>query len=194
MMYVAHDAFGRDLTRLLRAAKDGAAHSEEAKGTWDMFSRQLHLHHQTEDTSLWPRVRSTGLTASDEEVLAAMEAEHNLLDPLLERVDASFASGAPDVATLEELASLLGRHMGHEETQALPLVERAIGQQGWDAFGKDIRDAQGGIKGGATYLPWVLDEAPDPARRTVLKVLPPPARALYRFSWEPRYKRSTHLA
>ena len=40
---------------------------------------------------------------------------------------------------------------------------------------------------------WVLDDAPDSARETVLKVLPPPARLLYRMRWEPRYRRSLRL-
>jgi iron-sulfur cluster repair protein YtfE (RIC family) len=193
MMYVAHDAFRRDLARLVDAAKAGTAGSPEAKATWAMFSRQLHTHHEAEDASLWPRVRATRLSNADEALLDAMEDEHDRLDPLLERLDASFAGDEPDLLALDELALLLETHMRHEETEALPLVERAIGQAGWDGFGRAIRTAQGGLKAGAAYLPWVLDGAPDPARARVLKVLPPPARALYRLSWEPKYKRSPHL-
>jgi hypothetical protein len=114
--------------------------------------------------------------------------------PVLDDVDASLSDGRLGIDSLGALASLLDQHMRNEEMQALPLVERSIGQAGWDAFGKDIRDAQGGIKAGATYLPWVLDGAPDTARQTVLKVLPPPARLLYRVRWEPRYRRSLRLA
>ena len=194
MMYVAHDAFRRDLARLDSAGRAGRITSEDARATWAIFNRQLHLHHATEDTALWPRVRSAGLTDADEAVLEAMETEHEQLDPLLERIEISFTTAAPDQAALRDLSALLGHHMAHEEMEALPMVDRVVGQPGWDAFGREIRAAQGGIRAGATYLPWVLDEAPEPARRTVLGVLPPPARALYRLSWEPRYRRSPHLA
>ncbi len=40
MMYVAHDAFDRDLTRLLRAAETDRGLSPEAQATWRLFSRQ----------------------------------------------------------------------------------------------------------------------------------------------------------
>jgi hemerythrin-like domain-containing protein len=194
MMYVAHDAFRRDLARLNQAVESDAANRRESRATWEMFSRQLHTHHEAEDASLWPRVRDAELGKHDEDVLAVMEAEHSQLEPLLDEVDGSLADGRPELDSLAALASLLDQHMRNEEVHALPQVERSIGQAGWDAFGKDIRDAQGGIKAGATYLPWVLDDAPDSARQTVLKVLPPPARLLYRMRWEPRYRRSLRLA
>ncbi|HEY3087894.1 MAG TPA: hemerythrin domain-containing protein [Jatrophihabitantaceae bacterium] len=195
MMYVAHDAFNRDLARLVRAAADGRTSSAAAKATWDMFDRQLHTHHSTEDTSLWPRVRKAATDADEIAILDAMEHEHQLLDPLIERVDASLRHGndVSLVGELGELASTLAAHMRHEEDAALPLVERRIGKPGWDDFGKDIRRAQGGVRAGAQYLPWVLDNVAEPARNTVLSVLPPPARLLYRKIWEPNYRRSVHL-
>ncbi len=53
MMYVAHDAFRRDLTRLVAAADAGQVGSPEAVSTWDAFSTQLHTHHASEDTALF---------------------------------------------------------------------------------------------------------------------------------------------
>jgi hypothetical protein len=93
MMYVAHDAFNRDLARLVRAAEDGRTTSAAAKATWGMFDRQLHTHHNTEDTSLWPRVRKAATDADEIAILDAMEHEHQLMDPLIERVDASLRQG-----------------------------------------------------------------------------------------------------
>lgn len=196
MMYVAHDAFNRDLVRLARAARAGRAHVPEAQATWAMFSRQLHTHHDTEDTSLWPRLRAVVTEPDEIAVLDAMQAEHEALDPQLERVDSLLRTG-DDVTLIRELGKLessLAAHMRHEEDAALPLVERRLGAAGWDAFGKDIRQSQGGIRAGAQYLPWVLDESPEPAKRTVLAILPSPARVLYRRVWEPRYRRSAHLS
>lgn len=87
----------------------------------------------------------------------------------------------------------LAAHMRHEEEAAPPLVERRIGAAGWSAFGKQVRRAQRGIRAGAQYLPWVLDGAPEQARTAVLSILPPPAPALCRRVWEPKYRRSVHL-
>ncbi|HVX46445.1 MAG TPA: hemerythrin domain-containing protein [Mycobacteriales bacterium] len=193
MMYVAHDAFNRDLARLARAAVNGSAASPAARATWEVFTRQLHTHHRAEDTSLWPQVRRAATNVDEHAILDAMEVEHRQLDPLIERVDDSIRRGSHLVAELTELTSTLAAHMRHEEDTALPLVERTIGAAGWDAFGQQVRRAQGGIRAAAAYLPWVLDDAPDAVQRTVLRMLPPPARLLYRKKWEPKYRRSGHL-
>ena len=53
IMLAAHDAFRRDLTRLARTAAaadlaDPAKRQSVAAG-WELFKRQLHLHHTAED-------------------------------------------------------------------------------------------------------------------------------------------------
>jgi iron-sulfur cluster repair protein YtfE (RIC family) len=195
MMYVAHDAFNRDLTRLLAAARAGTGFSPAALATWQLFSGQLHTHHRAEDSALWPRLRAAVDVEEERSLLDEMEAEHGDLDPRLDRVARALADRATDrlVIELEGLAAGLAAHMRHEEDAALPLVERRIGAAGWKAFGVEIRDRNGGIKGGAAYLPWVLDGATDDVKRRVLKVLPPPARLLYR-GWERRYRNAGWLA
>ena len=195
MMYVAHDAFNRDLVRLLVAARAGQGFSPAALATWQLFGRQLHTHHTAEDTALWPRLRAAVEDEQERSLLDAMEAEHGELDPRLERIDATLAVRFTDglVTELEGLADGLAAHMRHEEDAALPLVERRIGAAGWNAFGKEIRDQNGGIKGGALYLPWVLDGATDDMKRRVLKLLPPPARLLYR-GWERKYRNAGRLS
>ncbi len=195
MMYIAHDAFNRDLFRLLVAARAGQGFSPAALATWQLFGRQLHTHHTAEDTALWPRLRAAVEDEQERSLLDAMEAEHGELDPRLERIDATLAVRFTDglVTELEDLADGLAAHMRHEEDAALPLVERRIGAAGWNAFGKEVRDQNGGIKGGALYLPWVLDGATDDVKRRVLKLLPPPARLLYR-GWERKYRNAGRLS
>jgi len=192
MMYVAHDAFTRDLQRLASASEHGHAQTPEALAAWAMFSKQLHIHHSAEDTSLWPKLRATVSAPEDVAVLDAMETEHAQIDPQLERVDAAIA--AHDATRLARavhaLAAGLTAHMRHEEQEALPLIERYLGPEGWAAFGQHIRKTQGGLRGGAEYLPWVLDDAPEPTKTKVLRLLPPPARLLYRLVWAPRYNRT----
>jgi iron-sulfur cluster repair protein YtfE (RIC family) len=191
MMYAAHDAFNRDLTRLVEAAERGHGFHPSAVATWQRFSRQLHTHHTAEDTALWPRLHQVA-TGRETEILADMEAEHAAIDPRLERIDAAIAE-RDDTALLGQLQALgteLTDHMRHEEESALPLLERRLGAAGWETFTADIRQRVGGLRGGAQYLPWLLDAASADARRAVLKTLPPPARLLFRLVWEPRYQRS----
>ena len=194
MMYVAHDAFGRDLAQLAAAARDGRADTPAVVSTWTLFTRQLHVHHNTEDTTLWPLVRAAIVDPLDSAILDAMEAEHASLDPLLASVDDAMRRGdAGALATrLDRLIVSLSAHTRHEEDEALPLVEQLIGQPGWDRFGAGIRRVQG-IRGGAVYVPWVLDRAPDHVGRAVRRLLPVPVRLLYRLAWEPRYRKAEHL-
>jgi iron-sulfur cluster repair protein YtfE (RIC family) len=195
MMYVAHDAFNRDLRRLLAAARDGQGFSPAALATWQLFSRQLHTHHTAEDTALWPALRAVVETDDERALLDQMEAEHAELDPRLDRVEAALADRHPDrlVTELELLAAGLAGHMRHEEDAALPLVELRLGRSGWTAFGDEVRDQNGGLKGAALYLPWVLDSADDHVKRRVLELLPGPARLLYR-GWERKYRNAGRLA
>jgi hypothetical protein len=74
MMYVAHDAFNRDLARLLAAARAGEGFSPAALATWQLFSRQLHTHHTAEDTALWPRLRDAVEVEDEQALLDEMEA------------------------------------------------------------------------------------------------------------------------
>lgn len=195
MMYVAHDAFDRDLVRLHDAASTNEVVTDAMRATWAMFSEQLDIHHTAEDEELWPPLMEAAPDDREHRVLEAMEAEHETLDPMIDRVDAALVSG--DLTTLAtELAALrraLSAHMAHEEDEALPLVERRLGQAGWDAFGRKIRDRVGGMSAGARYLPWILEDADDQARPTVLAMLPFPARILCRRVWEPRFRASGRL-
>jgi Hemerythrin HHE cation binding domain len=191
MMYAAHDAFSRDLSRIADACLNGDAFTARTKAGWDMFAKQLHIHHTAEDTSLWPRLRAQPLQPNEVRVLDAMEMEHAELDPQLEDVEQAFTDrdAADFITAVQTLRIGLAAHMRHEENAALPLVERYLGPTGWDEFGRAIRKTQG-LRAGATYLPWVLDDASPAMQSKVLALLPPPVRVLYRRVWEPRYRRT----
>jgi Hemerythrin HHE cation binding domain len=96
IMIAAHDAFRRDLTRLARAAaaadlSDPARRQSVAAG-WDLFKRELHMHHTAEDQIIWPVLRPRlAYSEAALSVLDAMEEEHQRIDPLLAAVDAAFA-------------------------------------------------------------------------------------------------------
>jgi len=191
MMYAAHDAFARDLARMTEAAEHGAI-TPSVRAGWATFARQLHIHHTAEDAALWPPLRAKVATADELAVLEQMELEHAQLEPLLERIDAALS--ASDVARLVEpvqaLRTGLAAHMRHEEHAALPLVAKHLGADGWRAFGQHFRTTQG-LRGAAEYFPWLLDEAPATTQARLLRILPPPARFLYRRVWKPRYQRAS---
>jgi len=191
LMYAAHDAFHRDLRCLTAAVEAGQTADPAVRAGWATFKNQLHVHHTAEDTSLWPPLRQKVTRRGDVAVLDAMEAEHARIDPLLSRVDASLA--ASDRAGLagdtQALTAALAAHTEHEEDQALPLIETYLGPQGWAAFRKATGKIQG-LRGGAEFFPWMLDGASADTSERVLRMLPPPARLLYRAVWRPGYART----
>jgi Hemerythrin HHE cation binding domain len=173
MMYAVHDAFRRDLDRLTAA---------EHPVRWERFTTFLHIHHTAEDTHLWPVLRrKLADRPADLAVLDQMDDEHTGLTALLDTVNKS-------PHQIERLADALAAHCAHEEELALPLVVDLLTAEEWTAFGNEQR-RQLGLRGAATFFPWLLDGATDDVRRTVLGYLPPPVRLLYRAVWRPRYFR-----
>jgi len=190
MMYAAHDAFSRDLELLVSACTGGNAWRTVDHARWKTFTTQLHIHHHAEDEALWPPLRNTALDRDEIATLDAMELEHAAIDPNLVDVDSAIAADNPSAlaAPLLRLRDGLAEHMRHEENAALPMIEKRLGPAGWKAFTATFRETQG-IRGAATYFPWLLEGASAETQAKVLAVLPPPARLLYRSVWAPRYRR-----
>jgi Hemerythrin HHE cation binding domain len=199
VMYAAHDAFDRDLTRLTEAVRSGQTADPAVRAGWATFKNQLHLHHTAEDVALWPALRRRVTEPAQIAVLDAMEAEHARIDPLLAQVDAALAAGhgagadRTAAASADELADVLTGHMAHEEDEALPLVAAHLGPTGWAAFGRRAARDQG-LRGAAEFFPWMLDGAAADTSRRLLGMLPPPARLLYRAVWRPAYARRRRWA
>lgn len=195
MMIVSHDAFRRDLGHLKRAVEQRGAEDPERRRAvqngWEMFKLQLENHHTNEDKSIWPRMRN-GLRDRPDDllVLDAMEAEHEQIDPLLVAVDGALAdpeAGQDRFAqAIAELDASLTAHLTHEERDALPLVDVALTPAEWQETAKDMRDLIG-LKGAADFFPWLLDGAPDKDADAILKLMPAPARMMYRRMWVPKY-------
>lgn len=189
-MYAAHDAFRRDLERLGKAAADGTADAPAVLAGWANFRHQLHIHHSAEDSDLWPRVQRKVIDRPDDvALLAAMEAEHAGLDPLLTAVDTALAERSAKLPELvEALASALDEHLGHEEENTLPLMQEVLTEADWRAFTGRIVEQQG-LRGAAVFVPWILDGISPAYRARFLKVVPPPARILNRLFWQAGYRR-----
>jgi hypothetical protein len=218
IMIAAHDAFRRDLTRLARAAaaadlSDPARRQSVAAG-WELFKRELHMHHTAEDEIIWPALRPR-LAHSEAalSVLDAMEDEHQRIDPLLAAVDAGFHAGpgamgpsgtgesrgvVPAVQhgedrladVIDVLASTLTGHLAHEERDGLPLIGVALTAAEWRSAGFKIA-RKNGLSAGGEMFAWILDGADGEDAAATLGQLPPPLRLLYRAIWKPRYQRTS---
>lgn len=193
MMFAYHDALRRELERIVRITaepNDDPAHILRTAVGWEMFKTYLHVHHGAEDDVLWPAMR-TALTERPDDLalLAAMEAEHARVDPGLAAIDAALADrdiGPEQLGGLVEgLRAGLGRHLKHEEDEALDLIDAVATAEQLDAFGQEHTKRIGADT--PRFLPWLLDGANEHTVQNILGVLPPPALLTYQNQWRPAY-------
>ncbi len=176
MMFTVHDAFRRELARLI---DHGVDHTGDQNPLgWRLFTRFLVVHHTTEDDALWPMLAPHPL-------IDQMAAEHATIDPLLAAVDAALRAGTDHRPAATALRDGLTAHLRHEEEAALPLIDATLSPEDWARFGAAHRDGIGDDV--PTYLPWLLDELPDDRRQKVLAGLKPEIRTAYETEWQAAY-------
>lgn len=182
-MYLMHYAFRRDLASFTAAVAGTPVSDRRAwrrlLRRWRQWTRILHLHHVGEDEILWPLLLTKVDAAGDPSgraTLEAMEAEHEEIDPLLSGCHAGLASLASGsdadtraglIVRMAATAERLSRHLGHEETEAMALVQRHLTPAEWEAmhpeFGRHY------TAGDALFaLPWVLRDLPSDLRPRAL--------------------------
>jgi hypothetical protein len=201
IMLAAHAALRRDLALLAQAAAfadlPDPGRRASVQAGWELFKRQLHLHHTAEDAIVWPALRQR-LTRSEhaQSVLDAMEAEHQQIDPLLAAVDDAFGRDGhrADVRALgdaaDALATSLTRHLAHEERDGLPLIGVALSSAEWRRVGFRIV-RKNGLSAGGEMFAWLADGADRDQAAAAIGTLPPPARLAYRAIWRPHYNRTS---
>jgi hemerythrin-like domain-containing protein len=204
IMIAAHDAFRRDLVSLVRSAegpdRDSPDRQRSIAAGWELFKRQLHVHHKAEDDLIWPVLRERlGHSPNALSVLDAMEAEHERIDPLLAAVDDGFASAAGSVDgypgadrladAVDTLVTTLTGHLTHEEKDGLPLIGVALTAAEWRGVGFKIA-RRNGLSAGGEMFSWILSSATPDEARTITRQLPPPVRVLYKAAWKPRFEKT----
>lgn len=205
-MYAMHHAFRRDLDRFVAAARNTPVEDGDVwralADRWARFDGTLHHHHVIEDTAIWPALlRHAADNPADRATLEAMEAEHELIDPALAAVRTGMADMVAHpcedhqralVIRLTALHQGLHDHLRHEETEALPLLQRTMTVEEWEASeeaakkGYPLRDVP-------FLVPWVLDDLPEEGRRRML-ALAGPAYAVLGRLFRPRYARRDAVA
>jgi hemerythrin-like domain-containing protein len=182
-MYSMHFALRRDLADFTAAVTRTPVSDRDAwaalRDRWDRFAEILHKHHTAEDDILWPMLRDRVAAAGDTDgvrTLDAMEAEHAGIDPMLTALRDGFrtlAAGATEADRaaqanrLGATVALLGAHLGHEERDAMALVQKHLTRADWDAAERGFRAAYG-PKDLAFVVPWGMKGQSPIARRRAL--------------------------
>ncbi len=203
MMFAIHGALRRELGHIARVAaksSDDARHVMVTAAGWQMFKSYLHLHHACEDDMLWPVMeKSLAERPDDLALLAALEAEHAAIDPLIRAIDATLAnlanpsSGSERLGDLADaLSTTINTHLRHEEGEGLGLIDANVTEQQWQDFGQEHGKRNG--PDAPRYLPWLLDGLDDAAAEHILERIPGPLRAAYRDEWLGAYHRSDRWA
>ena len=179
MMWVMHHGFRRDLENFARAAVatpvDDRATWQALDRRWGLFSRILHAHHSGEDAGLWPLLIDRVDAAGDRDARAtldAMAAEHAGIDPLLTAGATGFArlAEAADeparAALATDLAAArehLGRHLQHEERDAMAILQRHLSHADWERVGREHFEPHYTPRDLLAVAAWVLHELPPSA-------------------------------
>jgi len=176
VMFLMHRGFRRDLEDFGRALpaiplEDGATWSALAE-RWQVFAQILHDHHAGEDAGLWPLLLARIDSAGDGEgraTLEAMSAEHRRIDPLLDACATGFhrMARAPDASARDALAGdlaaateHLGAHLGHEERDAMRLVQAHLTQDDWQRLSVEYFEKPLTARQLMRVAAWVLHDLP----------------------------------
>lgn len=207
-MYLMHHAFRRDLSAFTAAAASTPVEQRAPwrllEQRWSQFARVLHHHHSGEDTVLWPLLLARVDAVRDRDgraTLEAMEAEHSEIDPLLDGCAAGLARLAEQadedaraalVVRLNATRERLGHHLGHEERDAMALVQAHLTPAEWDAMDEDF--ARDYTRQDQLFaLPWVLHDVPEHLLPRVLQFIGTAGTLVWRVALRRRFERRERL-
>jgi hemerythrin-like domain-containing protein len=192
-MYLMHHAFRRDLDLFADAVRGTPVADRDTwrllAGRWELFAEVLHKHHTAEDDLIWPVVVGLG-EPGDVAVLEAMEAEHEEIDPLLESCGAGFhrlarhadedARAALAVRVCAARESLR-RHLAHEETDAIAIIQRVVSAERWAAIEKEIA-GDASLTYATRVVPWVAHDVPRETLDRLFVDVETPFKIIWRFT------------
>jgi Hemerythrin HHE cation binding domain len=197
MMFAMHDALRRELVQVARIGRRTGDHPGQllrAALGWELFKKFLLVHHQSEDDTLWPALRTNVAGQPDRVALAdALEAEHAVIEPLLTAIDAAAAD--PDYGyqrfgdIVDELSVKLNGHLAHEEADGLPLIDASLTPAQWQHFAQVHGERN--LPDASRFMPWLLAGARPEVLGDILGKFPPPLLTAYREQWAPAYAAQT---
>jgi hypothetical protein len=183
-----HRAVRRDTGRLAGAlAGCGEVPTEAVRTYWAVTATQLHHHHEFEDAVIWPLM---GERLGDRVggLLARNAQEHQVMASAMDAFDVALADSRA-VSALDALGRLeeaVEAHLAHEEGDVLPLIPEAFTMEDIAYF--QAEDAK--TNSPSTFLPWMLDDAPEEDVAFFTAHMPPAVRAPLDSEWMPRWRTS----
>jgi len=193
MMYVMHHAFRRDLAAFSAAVPVTPVEDLDAwnamEERWQLFAGPLHHHHRGEDTWLWPWLMQH-VGPEDQATLHAMEAEHAEIDPGLQACGSLLATmahgGDPDTRAalsvrLTAVKEGLARHLFHEETDTIALLQTVMTQDQWEEIDAHFKE---GLTLGQLLrvVPWAVHGIPAADREELFARTGSAHRVLWRLT------------
>lgn len=182
MNTIIHAAFRRDLARFgdaLAGFPPGSrARSAQLAIAWDNFASQLHHHHMDEETIFFPAFRDLGV---DEGLIRSLDTEHAAMAAALEQAtatmqalhaDPSADNAAAARSAIDQLATVMGTHLDHEERDLEPFAARHSATPQFNAAQSKVRKAHKG--GTGTFMAWLMDGADPDTIAALRKQIPPP--------------------
>lgn len=193
MMFAVHEALRRELVHIRRAAcrtDDDPGKLLHSSLGWELFKKFLGVHHVSEDVAVWPVLRARAAGQQDRlQLIDALEAEHAGIDPLIHEIDAAAVDrdyGYQRFGDLVDgLITALTRHLDHEESEGLDLIDATMTAEEWLRFAAFHRDRIGADS--YLYMPWLLDDASPHTLATILGGFPEELLTAYREQWGPHY-------
>jgi hemerythrin-like domain-containing protein len=181
MNRVIHAAVRRDLGRLesaLESAREGdRERAAELRRAYANLHRELKHHHESEDRWVFPMMSRY----VDQEILDAMDTEHQAMADALADTDAAMeryaASGsAVDAAAARDSVSrtreVVARHLDHEEQEFEPALAPHLESPEWKQVEKRFRSQPLGDAG--RFMAWVQDGMEPQTRAYLRSTVPPP--------------------
>jgi len=183
----AHALMRREFGRLATVAGGAGepAHAALVEDQIALVTNLLHHHHTTEDTMLWPRLRAAAPQSSGD--LDELEAEHALVDPLIEQIRDTSLPLAERASVLATLQQALCDHLDHEESVALPLIKAHFTRAEWEEGGRRVI-AETPKEVLPLMLGMCISSIESTQRAAMLAQLPPPVRELFERAWWPAYE------
>lgn len=193
-MFLMHHAFRRDLATFEAAVRGTPVADRKTwralDRRWQRFAAILHHHHSGEDAYIWPVLVAAveaGGTPQDRATLDAMEAEHAEIDPMLAACARGFATLAERfdgtarsalAADLTRTRDKLAAHLGHEERDALALVQRFLTPEDWARLDKQVGSGYP-AKLVPFTLAWIMHDLPADGRAAAADFLGTGATTLW---------------
>ncbi|MBO9522010.1 MAG: hemerythrin domain-containing protein [Nocardioidaceae bacterium] len=195
MMYLMHHAFRRDLNKFAAAVAATPADDVDTwralGGRWELFFEVLHKHHSGEDAGVWPFLLERA-DAEERATLEAMEEEHSHIDPLLTACAEGFATLAGDrqgidaedvrralKVRIEATRDALARHLAHEETDAIAILQRYMTNEDWERLEQEHFRERTPLKQLFGAVPWVVDGLPATTRDQLFAELGGPFKLIW---------------